>query len=255
MKNFITNSKYKNLFILIFWIGVWQILAMIINQVLYLPSPVVTIKVLLKLMQTNDFYLSIGASILRIIAGFSLSCLLGVFLGLICGINKYAHDLFQPLIITLRTTPVISVVILALVWFKQDNVAIFVSFLICFPIIWTNTVSGIKSTDKKLLEMCKIFKIKKIRVIKTVYISSALPYIASGMISALGIGWKATAAAEVLSLPKYAIGHKLFNAKVYLETPELFAWTLVMILLSYVFEVLIKKLFNKVINNKPISNN
>lgn len=127
-------------------------------------------------------------------------------------------------------------------WFKDTNVPIFVAFLMCFPIIWTSTVSGIKSTDIKLLQMCKIYNIKKIRIIKSVYFYSALPYIKAAMISALGIGWKVTSAAEVLSLPKYSIGGFLYDSKVYLEIPDLFAWTVIIILLSNIFEMILKYL-------------
>ena len=91
--------------------------------------------------------------------------------------------------------------------------------------------------------MCKIYNIKKINVIKSVYFYSALPYINASMISALGISWKVTSAAEVLSLPKYSIGSHLYDSKVYLEIPDLFAWTVIIIFLSHVFEALLKKVF------------
>lgn len=136
-----------------------------------------------------------------------------------------------------------SIIIIAIMWFKDTNVPIFVAFLMCFPIIWTNMVSGIKSTDQKLLQMCKIYNVKKIRVITSVYFYSVMPYVKAAMISALGIGWKVTSAAEVLSLPKYSIGRYLYDSKVYLEIPYLFAWTVIIITLSYFFETVLKKLF------------
>jgi len=113
----------------------------------------------------------------------------------------------------------------------------------CFPIVWTNTVIGIKNTDIKLLEMCKLYNIKKFRIIKSVYSYSALPYIKAGMISALGICWKVTSAAEVLSLPKYSIGRFLYDSKVYLEIPDLFAWTIIIVILSFMFEKFLKTIF------------
>jgi NitT/TauT family transport system permease protein len=143
----------------------------------------------------------------------------------------------------MRTIPVMSIIIIAIMWFKDTNVPIFVAFLMCFPIIWTNTVSGIRSTDIKLLQMCKVYKIKKTRVIGSVYLYWSLPYIQAGMVSALGIGWKVTSAAEVLSLPKYSIGRFLYDSKVYLEIPNLFAWTIIIVSLSFLFEALLKIVF------------
>ncbi|KAF5053523.1 hypothetical protein DSECCO2_397440 [anaerobic digester metagenome] len=136
-----------------------------------------------------------------------------------------------------------SIIIIAIMWFKDTNVPVFVAFLMCFPIIWTNTIQGIDSADNKLLQMCKIYNIKKIRVIKSVYFYSALPYIKAGMVSALGISWKVTSAAEVLSFPKYSIGRFLYDSKVYLEIPDLFAWTIIIVLLSILFEKLLNIIF------------
>jgi NitT/TauT family transport system permease protein len=143
----------------------------------------------------------------------------------------------------MRTIPVMSIIIIAIMWFRDTNVPIFVAFLMCFPIIWTNTVSGIRSTDVKLLEMCEVYKIRRMRVIRSVYFYSSLPYIKAGMVSALGIGWKVTSAAEVLSLHKYSIGRFLYDSKVYLEIPDLFAWTVIIVSLSFLFEGLLKTIF------------
>lgn len=242
MMNSILRNKSKILNIL-FWILIWEILSLIINQEIYLPSPHAAFSSLLNLLKEKDTYITILYSTYRTLAGFFLSCIFGIFLGIICGIYKFVHNLFNPLIVIMRTIPVMSIIIIAIMWFKDNNVPIFVAFLMCFPIIWTNTVSGIHSTDIKLLQMCQVYKIKKIRLIRSVYFNSALPYIKAGMISALGIGWKVTSAAEVLSLPKYSIGRFLYDSKVYLEIPDLFAWTLIIVLLSFAFEHLLKFIF------------
>lgn len=238
----ILNSKYRKISIVLFWIVIWEILSLIINQEIFLPSPFSAFEALLNLLKSKDTYLTIIYSSYRTLAGFVLSCMAGILLGYICGTNSFLHDLFSPLISIIRTVPVMSIIIIAIMWFKDTNVPIFVAFLMCFPIIWTSTVSGIKSTDIKLLQMCKIYNIKKIRIIKSVYFYSALPYIKAAMISALGIGWKVTSAAEVLSLPKYSIGGFLYDSKVYLEIPDLFAWTVIIILLSNIFEMILKYL-------------
>lgn len=243
MRSFIIQSKYKKLLIISFWIIIWEILALIINQEIYLPSPFSTFISLYKLLFVKGTYITILYSSYRTILGFILSCIIGIILGYFCGINNFMYDLFNPLISVMRTIPVMSIIILALLWFKDTNVPIFVAVLMCLPLIWTNTVAGIKNTDIKLLEMCKVYNIKKIRIIKSVYFYSTLPYIKAGMISALGIGWKVTSAAEVLSLPKYSIGRYLYDSKVYLEISDLFAWTIVIVILSFIFEKLLKSMF------------
>lgn len=242
MKNSIIRNKNK-LLIILFWILIWEVLSLIVNQEIYLPSPTSTFSALLNLLCEKETYITIFYSTYRTLTGFFISCATGIILGYICGINKFFYNLLNPLVVIIRTIPVMSIIIIAIMWFRDTNVPIFVAFLMCFPIIWTNTVTGIISTDIKILQMCRVYKIRKIRIIKSVYFYSALPYIKSAMISALGIGWKVTSAAEVLSLPKYSIGRFLYDSKVYLEIPSLFAWTIIIIFLSFIFENLLKVLF------------
>ncbi|HPB79360.1 MAG TPA: ABC transporter permease subunit [Sedimentibacter sp.] len=242
MMNSILRNKNK-LLIILFWIFVWEILSLIIAQEIYLPSPHAAFSSLMNLLISKDTYITIYYSTYRTLTGFFLSCVFGIFLGIISGIHKTVYNLLNPLIVIIRTIPVMSIIIIAIMWFKDTNVPIFVAFLMCFPIIWTNTVSGILSTDVKLLQMCEVYKIKKSRIISSVYFYSSLTYIKAGMISALGIGWKVTSAAEVLSLPKYSIGRFLYDSKVYLEIPDLFAWTIIIVSLSFLFESLLKTIF------------
>lgn len=242
MMHSILRNKGRKFLIVLFWIVLWEILSLIIDQEIYLPSPISAFEALVELLKLKDTYITIVYSTYRTLVGFIASCIAGILLGYICGINKFFYDLFNPLIGVVRTVPVMSIIIIAIMWFKDTNVPIFVAFLMCFPLIWTNTVSGIKSTDIKLLQMCKIYNIKRLRIIKSVYFYSAYPYIKAAMISALGIGWKVTSAAEVLSLPKYSIGGHLYDSKVYLEIPDLFAWTVIIIFLSNIFEFILKKL-------------
>lgn len=243
MKNFTILNKHKKIYIALFWILIWEIFSLIINQEIYLPSPYSTFKSLYNLMLDKETYLTIFFSTYRTLSGFLLSCFFGIILGYFCGIYKLMYEFFNPLITIMRTVPVMSIIIIALMWFKDNNVPIFVAFLMCFPIIWTNIVEGIKNTDYKLLQMCKVYNIKKTRVLRSVYFYSSLPYIKASFISALGIGWKVTSAAEVLSLPQYSIGRFLYDSKVYLEIPDLFAWTIIIVFLSFLFEKILKSIF------------
>ncbi|WP_051011031.1 ABC transporter permease [Sedimentibacter sp. B4] len=161
MKNSILLSKYRNFFIIIFWITVWEILSLIINQEIYLPSPFATFKSLFDLMFDKVTYITIFYSTYRTLTGFLISTFYGVIMGFVCGMNKSVYNLLNPLVSIIRTVPVMSIIIIAIMWFKDTNVPVFVAFLMCFPIIWTNTIQGIYSADNKLLQLCKIYNIKK----------------------------------------------------------------------------------------------
>ena len=123
-----------------------------------------------------------------------------------------------------------------LIWVISRNLSVVISFLMVLPVIYTNVLNGIQSTDGKLLEMAEVFDVSPWRRIKYIYMSSVLPYFRAGCSLGLGLCWKAGVAAEVIGIPAGSIGEKLYEAKVYLETPDLFSWTIVIIILSIAFE-------------------
>ena len=134
------------------------------------------------------------------------------------------------------STPVASFIILCLIWIPSKNLSVFISFLMVLPVIYTNILEGIRQTDSKILEMAKVFQVNPERRIRYIYVSQVLPYFLSACRLSLGMCWKAGVAAEVIGVPSGSIGEKLYNAKIYLNTPDLFAWTIVIIVISFVFE-------------------
>ena len=111
--------------------------------------------------------------------------------------------------------------------------------------IYTNIKDGISSCDKQLLEMAQIFRISPMRKIRYIYISQIMPFFRVACSISLGLCWKSGVAAEVIGIPKNSIGENLYNAKIYLDTPDLFAWTVVIILISLIFEKLFIYLLDK----------
>ncbi|MEW9124389.1 MAG: ABC transporter permease [Thermotaleaceae bacterium] len=258
MKGSIIKNNKRNLyklFILFFWISIWQGVHWIIGRDIYVPSPFHVFSTLKELMGQWFFWKTIGFSIYRVILGLSLSILTGIVLGIFSSLNPIVYDLLHPLVVAIKSTPVLSFIILALIWFSSSNVPIFICFLMCFPIIWTNVVTGIRNVDKKLLEMARVYGVKKWLILKKIYLPSIMPYISSACITALGLGWKVSVAAEVLSHPRNAIGSYLYSAKVYLESKELFAWTLVVILLSLLFEKLIGAFIERLSRKRTFRDN
>lgn len=241
MKASIIKTSFKKIFILLFWLVIWEIFALLVNKEIYLPSPIYTFKTLITILLDKSTYFIILSSTVRTILGLILSCIFGIILGFACGLNDFLYDLINPLVIVIRSTPIVSIIILAIIWLKSSNVPIFASFLMCFPVVFTNVATGIKSTDKKILEMCKVYNLSKFEIIKSVYFYSVLPYIYSAVISSIGIAWKASSAAEVLSVPKYSIGKYLFYAKTSLEPTALFSWTIIIVALSYMLEAIFIK--------------
>ena len=144
--------------------------------------------------------------------------------------------LSSPLVKTVRATPVASIVILVLVWVHSRNLSVVISFLMVFPVVYTNILEGLVSTDKDLIEAAGVYRITRLKRIRYIYLPSLSPYIQSAISTSLGLAWKSGIAAEVIGLPDGSIGERVYEAKIYLSTPDLFAWTVVIIILAFLFE-------------------
>jgi len=219
-----------------FWITVWYIISKIVNREVLVASPFSVLNRIIFLVQKDYFWISAAMSLLRIMLGFAISVISAIIFAVLSVKIKIIQILLEPLMTIIKSTPVASFIILAIVWLDISHIPAFTSFLMVFPVMWTNIFTGIKSTDINLIEMVRIFKIDKSKVLTKLYIPSVMPYFKSGCIACIGLAWKAGIAAEVLCTPKNSIGKYLYESKIYLETADLFAWTIVIILLSLVLE-------------------
>ncbi len=237
-----TTSRKKSLIralAVLFWLGVWQIASMVIGQEILLVSPVRAAETLIGLMGAGAFWRSVFSSFGHILLGFALAAGLGVTLAVLAGASRAVRILLEPLMHAVKATPVASFVILALVFIHSDRLSVFISFLMVLPIMYTNILAGVDSADRKLLEMAKVFRIGPLRTAGSVYLSAVYPHFLSACTLSLGMCWKAGVAAEVIGFPRNSIGEALYMAKLYFNTPEIFAWTLAVVLMSVGFEKLI----------------
>lgn len=220
----------------LFWLVIWELAALKLNSDIILVSPVDAVRRLLSLAAHGAFWKSVLFSAGRVLLGFALGLAAGTALALLSAKVKVIRILFSPLISAMKSIPVASFTILALIWIGSKNLSVLVSFLICVPIVCANMLEGMDSLDPKLGEMADIFKIPPWRRFVGVYLSQLLPFFRSASRLAIGLCWKSGVAAEVIGIPKGSIGEQLYDAKVYLETADLFAWTITVILLSWLCE-------------------
>ena len=223
------------------WLLVWQggsvaLAAAYPHGGLLLASPVQAALRLLELLPSSAFWRAVGNSSLRIFGGFLLSCALALLLASLAAGRPWLRDLLGPPVAVVKAVPVASFIILALVWLDAEALSLFISALMVFPPVYLNVLEGLRQTDPKLLELARVYRIPFRRRVWGVYLPQVLPYFRSAASLALGLCWKAGAAAEVIGLPEGTIGERLYTAKVYYQTPDLFAWTAVILALSAVFE-------------------
>jgi NitT/TauT family transport system permease protein len=222
----------------------WYILALVIGKEYILPTPAKTAASLLMIIESADFWPAVMTTIYRGLLGFLISLVLGTILGMAAGFSRLVNWLMRPWVTVMRSTPVMSVIILAIIWFESSLVPVVVTILMLFPIIYGNVVAGISNINQELLEMARMYKVKPLRIISELYVPSILPYLLAGATTAMGIAWKAIIAAEILSQPNRAIGTDLMIAKINFATAQVFAWTVVVIIISFVFEYFLNTLEN-----------
>ena len=226
----------KGLLIAVVWVAIWQLLAVLIHREVLFVSPLKTAETLMNMAQKTVFWESVFFSLSRITVGFLLGIIIGILLGAGMFKLKLLRDFLKPLIAIIRATPVASFIILAMLHIKSGWLPIFTAFLMVMPIVLDGMIKGLEETDSALLEMAQSFRFSFFKKIRAVYLPSVLPFLTAGAVSALGLAWKAGVAAEVLAMPKNALGTDLRNAKSFLETPELFALTATIIILSVIIE-------------------
>lgn len=220
----------------LFWLGVWQLASMAVGQELLLVSPVDVVVTLADQVRTAEFWSSVVFSLVRIVSGFLLALVTGTLLAALGGASAAVRTLLAPLVLTIRSVPVVSFIILVLIWADSGSLSVVISFLIALPVVYTNVLEGIDQRDRGLLEMAHVFRVPRGRRLRAIDLPAVMPYLQSASRTAIGLSWKSGIAAEVIGLPQGSIGEQLYQAKILLSTAEVFSWTLVIVLLSFLCE-------------------
>lgn len=247
MRVSIGRSSYIPGLSLLVGLLLWTAAAAAVGREVILPGPAAVLRVLGRLLASRPTWVHFGATLLRGAIAFSLSYLAGLLVGLLCGVSRGMDLFFRPFLVGIRSTPSIAIILLALIWFRPDLVAVFVTFLVVFPIVVQNVTDGIRSIDPALVEMARVYRLRRWRIYRRLYLPAILPYLAAGAASGLGLTWKVMISAEVLAGPRWGMGAMMDRARVFLATPEVFAWTVLVVgiglLCDRVIETLVRRRF------------
>lgn len=247
MMSFITKNKQKTqlLFAALFWLFIWQIASMLVGYSFLLSSPLQVLKALFRLTGERAFWHNISGSIMRICLGFGLSVLCGVIFAILSYKISLIKILLSPFMLTIKSMPVASFTVLALLWLtNSSNLAVLISFAMTLPVIYVNTLTGIQQRDKSLAQMAKVFRISALRRLIYIDLPQIIPYFYSAFLVSVGLAWKSGIAAEVIGITKNSIGGAIYDAKLILSTEDVLAYTIIIILLSFIIEKLISLLLN-----------
>lgn len=214
----------------------WEVAARLVGAAIVLPGPAAAMAALWSEITAPVFYTHLAATLLRALAGFGIAFAVGLVWGLIAGAGGVLRTVLRPLLVLIRATPVIAVILLALIWFRPNMAPVFVTLLMVVPVIVENVSAGVRAASGELLEMASLFGVPRSRRLRQLTLPALRPYLFAGAHSGLGMAFKVTVAAEVLVQPGRALGGAMQEARFYLDTPRILALTLAVIALSALAE-------------------
>lgn len=232
----------RPLLVLAFWLGVWQLAAATVGHDFLLASPATTGRRLVELVLTGDFWATVGHSLARIALGFLAATLVGVVTAAAAAAWRPVDAVLYPAMTTVRAAPVVSFIILLLIWTGSGWLAAVTSFLMVLPIVHTAVLGGIRQRDPAMLEMATVFRVPLLRRIVAIDVPAVLPYFATACHVGVGLAWKAGVAAEVIGLPQGSIGERMYQGKLLLSSADVLAWTVVVVAVSFASERLVAAL-------------
>ena len=225
----------------------WQIVAMKLDSKILLVTPVEVLKRLATIWKVQGFATSIWFTFYHIISGYFLAIICGILFAILASKWNIVETLLWPWVITIKTVPVASFIVICLIWMPVGGLSVFISFLIVFPIIYQNVLEGLRNRDAKLHEMAEVFCITWYKRMKYITMPKLKPFLMSALSVSCGMAWKAGVAAEIIGVPNGSIGKMLHNAKMYLATDDLLAWTVILVILSVAFEKVFMYIMSKVL--------
>lgn len=251
MRSIIRSKTVRTTAAALFWILVWQLLYVIVGKDILIASPLQVLQRLGVWLIQEKYLRIIFSSVGRILAGFGAALVVGTLLAALTAASPLCRGLFRPLVAIVRAVPVASFIILVLVWVHSAYVPSVITFLTVTPIIWENIARGIEETDRNLLEVAKMYHFSRRKQLRWIYVPSVLPYFATACSTGLGFAWKSGVAAEVIAVTKMSIGSMIYESKIYLETADLFAWTVIVIAISMLIEYLFTWVLRRILKQRP----
>ena len=244
------KNRFRTLTVLILsicaWVLIWDLTSYLFDFKVIFPGPADTIRTLIKLLAELSFWKSVMYSFLRIFTGLLLGVLFGIIITLISRALPFLNHFIYIGMSVIKSTPVASIVLI--LWIIIDgnsNLPSLIAVMMVAPIVWQNLNDGFNSISKQLLEVAKVFEFSKIKSITVVYIPTLFQHFIPAVLSSVGLAWKAGISAEVIAYTKNSIGKSIADAKSYFEGDVLFAWTLVVVLISITLEYAVKFLLRR----------
>ncbi|MGL4780677.1 MAG: ATP-binding cassette domain-containing protein [Bacteroidales bacterium] len=221
---------------------IWQVGALIFAKPFILPSCWDVIKYFVKLLGEQTFYVNLLFTFYRALIGFLLSALIALPVSYLCARNQPFEKLLSPILLLLKSTPVLSFLLLAIIWFSSENIPLVIAFVGMFPILTIQFTAGFKALDPHFLQIAALYHLSRRKRFLWIEYPAVKTYIFSGIASAIGLGWRAIIIGEALSSIDSGLGAAMKQAQNYIDVSYLFALTFASLFASFIIEYILKKL-------------
>lgn len=204
-----------------------------------LPPPLDVLIVVKEEILTLEGVLEVYHTMSRFLFSYTISVVSGIAVGI--AVFKYdkLKKIIWPIVTSLQATPIISWILLALLWFSSAVIPFFIVWVFILPIISINVCEGLANTDKKLIEMATVYEISSKDTWLKIYLPSLLPYLRAGMKISANSSLKVLVTAEIIGKLPEGMGNSMNNAWLNIDTASLLAWTILLIILTSIVEKLI----------------
>ena len=232
--------------VIAFWLGIWEIIAILYNNTNIIPTVELSFITLCNSIRDTAFISTVAASLFRVLLGFVLGTLLSTALAILASKVSFVKALVSPVMTVAKSTPVVAIILIVWLLVGGKNVPVAISTLMVMPIIWQNLIDGFNSIDTNLSEICTVYNFSYGKKFRLLIFPTLMRFLLPGLLTASGLAFKSGIAAEYISMVKYSIGKEIYDAKTYNERPHMFAWVIVIILLSFVIEFSIKNAVRRI---------
>ena len=227
-------------FAVVFWIGVWWVCSAVINHSYILPDPLSVFFKLGEIILTDGFIDNVLYTMMRVLSGLLLGIVLGIVLGVAAHHSKIVYSLASPIISVIKATPVASIIVILTVMLNGDLIAASIALLMVMPIIWQNVIDAYASIDASLSEVCRVYGFSFGKRMRALYLPAIVKFLFPAIITSVGLAWKSDIAAEIIAATTHSIGQEINDARLEFISEPVFAWTIIVIILSICLEALIK---------------
>jgi NitT/TauT family transport system permease protein len=226
----------RKVLIWLFYFILWQIIAMIVNQSVILPSFLDVLNRLVYILSDVSFYNHLFITLFRVILGTLSAFILSFIFAILSYDFKLINQGLKPLVLVSKTIPNITYILLVLIWFSREMSVFFVTLLILFPVLYTQISTGLLGINPEHLEVLKLYPETYFHRLTKVIIPLIRISLFEGLKGALSLGFKVGVMAEILGQVQPGLGYLMHIARMNFETVDLFAYTAIMIMVVVLIE-------------------